>query len=159
MFMNNTLRDILDDPHFPEGSAWKRRCFKHNEVIVEEGQEGSSLFLIEQGVLRVAGNIELEQHKHIQPGIWELKEGEIFGEIALYESQLRTATVRAVSEGCLVEINGNKLAIYLDAHPSQGYLFYKDLFEILISRLNRANHRVNDLFAWGLKVHGIEQHL
>ena len=157
--MNNTLMDILDDPRFQEGSAWKRRNFHNNEFIVEEGQEGGSLFFIEKGKLRVAGNIELEEQKRIQPGIWELEKGEIFGEIALYESQLRTASVRAISDGCLVEINGEKLGIYLDAHPSLGYLFYKDLFEILISRLNRANHRVNDLFAWGLKAHGIEPHL
>ncbi len=157
--MNNILKDILNDPHFPERSAWKRREFHNNDIIVEEGQEGGSLFYIEQGSLRVAGNIELEQDKRIQPGIWELKAGDIFGEIALYESQLRTASVRATSDGCLVEINGERLGVYLDAHPSQGYLFYKDLFEILISRLNRANHRVNDLFAWGLKAHGIKQHL
>jgi len=157
--MNNILGDILGDPHFPEGSAWKRRSFSNNDIIVEEGQEGGSLFFIEEGQLRVTGNVELEENKHIQPGIWELSAGEIFGEIALYESQLRTASVRATSKGNLVEINGDKLGIYLDAHPSLGYLFYKDLFEILISRLNRANHRVNDLFAWGLKVHGIEQDL
>ena len=157
--MNNTIRDILNDPHFPEGAAWKKRSFHNNDVIVEEGQDGGSLFFVEEGQLRVAGNIELEEHKHIQPGIWELEAGEVFGEIALYESQIRTATVRATSDGSLVEINGEKLAIYLDANPSIGYLFYKDLFEILINRLNRANHRVNDLFAWGLKVHGIEQHL
>ena len=157
--MTNILRDILEDPHFPEGSAWTRRCFHNNDLIVEEGQEGGSLFYIEQGRLRVAGKVELEEQKHIQPGIWELETGEIFGEIALHESQFRTASVRATSDGCLIEINGAKLGLYLDAHPSLGYLFYKDLFEILISRLNRANHRVNDLFAWGLKAHGIEPHL
>jgi len=157
--MNNILRDILDDPHFPEGSAWRRRCFHDNELMVEEGEEGGSLFFIEEGKLRVSGNIELEEQRHIQAGIWELEGGDVFGEIALYESQIRTASVRATSDGCLVEINGVKLGIYLDAHPTIGYLFYKDLFGILIGRLNRANHRVNDLFAWGLKVHGIDQHL
>ena len=78
----------------------------------------------------MAGNVELEKQKHIQPGIWELEAGEIFGEIALYETQVRTASVRATTDGCLIEINGEKLGIYLDAHPSLGYLFYKDLFEI-----------------------------
>ncbi len=157
--MNNILRDILDDPQFPQGSAWKRRFFCHNDLIVKEGQEGGALYYIEKGQLRVVGNIELEGKKNIQPGIWELKSGEIFGEIALYESQIRTASVCAVSVGSLVEINGEKLGIYLDAHPSLGYLFYKDLFEILIARLNRANHRVNNLFAWGLKAHNIDRNL
>lgn len=157
--MKNILRDILADPQFPEGSAWKRKSFSNNDIIVKEGQEGGSLFFLEEGRLRVSGNVELEEHKHIQPGIWELESGEIFGEIALHQSQLRTASVRATSDGRLVEINGEKLGLYLDAHPSVGYLFYKNLFEILIRRLNRANHRVNDLFAWGLKVHGIGEHL
>ncbi len=157
--MNNILKDILGDPHFPENSAWQRRVFCDNEIIVEEGEEGGALFFIEEGKLRVAGNIELEGNKHIQAGIWELEPGDIFGEIALYESQVRSASVRAISDGSLVEVNGEKLGIYLDAHPTQGYLFYKDLFEILIGRLHRANHRVNDLFAWGLKAHDIEKHL
>ena len=157
--MNNVLNDILNDKHFPEGSAWERRNFQENDIIVAEGDDGGSLFFIEQGKLRVAGDIELQKQKHIQAGIWELEAGDIFGELALYESQLRTASVRAISGGTLVEINGKKLGIYLDAHPVQGYLFYKDMFEILISKLNRANHRVNDLFAWGLKAHDIEQHL
>ncbi|MCP3852181.1 MAG: cyclic nucleotide-binding domain-containing protein [Gammaproteobacteria bacterium] len=157
--MNNILQDILNDRHFPENSAWKRHNFQNNEIIVEEGDEGGSLFFIEQGSLRVAGNIELEDKKQIQAGIWELEPGDIFGELALYETQLRTASVRATANGSLIEINGKKLSIYLDAHPTQGYLFYKDMFEILIGKLNRANHRVNDLFAWGLKVHDIESHL
>ncbi len=157
--MKDILKDILADPHFPEDLAWKRRCFYKNEVIVEEGDEGGSLFIVEEGKLRVSGNIELEEKKHIQAGIWELKENDVFGEIALYTSQSRTASVKAITDGCLVEINGKSLGAYLDEHPESGYLFYKKLFEVIIERLNRANHRVSDLFAWGLKVHDIEKHL
>lgn len=157
--MKTILQDIMDDPQFPEGSAWQRKCFENNEIVVEQGEEGGSLFFIEKGKLRVAGNITLEDDRTIQAGIWELQEGDIFGELALSQTQLRTASVRAVSETCVLEINGEKLGIYLDAHPVFGYLFYKELFGVLIGRLNRANARVNDLFAWGLKVHDIEKHL
>ncbi|WP_198265145.1 cyclic nucleotide-binding domain-containing protein [sulfur-oxidizing endosymbiont of Gigantopelta aegis] len=157
--MNHILQEILNDQRFPEGSAWQRRVFSNKDMIVEEGQAGGSLFYIESGCLRVSGNIELESKKNIQPGIWELEQGEIFGEIALYQSQFRTASVCAISDVTLVEINGEKLSIYLDDNPQRGYLFYKGLFEILIGRLDRANHRVSDLFAWGLKVHGIKEHL
>jgi len=158
-FMKDIIKKIIAAPHFPKDFAWKRRNFHKNEIIVEEGDDGGSLFFIEQGKLRVSGTIELEEKKHIQAGIWELEEEDIFGEIALYTSQSRTASVKAITDGCLIEINGKELSVYLDDHPDLGYLFFKDLFEILIARLNRANHRVNDLFAWGLKVHDIEKHL
>ena len=157
--MKDFIKNIIDDPYFPKDVAWNRHCFYKDEIIVEEGDDGDSLFFVEEGKLRVSGNIELEEKKHIQAGIWELAEGDIFGEIALYKSQSRTASVKAITDGCLVAINGKRLGVYLDEHPDLGYLFYKDLFAILIARLNRANHRVNDLFAWGLKVHDIEKHL
>lgn len=157
--MSSVLKDILADPHFPERSAWKRYSFEANQLIFNEGDLGGTLFYIEQGKLRVFGNVELETHKLVHTGIWELIAGDIFGEIALHKTQYRTATVKAYEAGQLVEINGEKLSIYLDEHPSIGYLFYKELFEILTARLSRANHRVNELFAWGLKVHEIDQHL
>jgi len=121
--MNNVLNDILNDKHFPEGSAWERRNFQENDIIVAEGDDGGSLFFIEQGKLRVAGNIELEKQKHIQAGIWELEAGDIFGELALYESQLRTASVRAISDGTLVEINGKKLA-FIWMHTLPGVIYF-----------------------------------
>jgi len=157
--INIILNNILSDPAFSEGPDWHRQCFEVDEVIINEGDEGGSLFLIEQGKLRVSGNVNLEKHKQIQMGIWELVAGDIFGELALHQRQLRTSSVRAISGGCLIEINGEKLLAYLEAHPQQGYLFYKEIFELLVTKLNRANHRVNDLFAWGLKVHEIEPHL
>jgi len=32
-----------------------------------------------------------------------------------------------------VEINGEKLMAYLDEHPKQGYLFYKEIYELLMA--------------------------
>ena len=157
--IHNILLQLIKDPLFAEGTAWTRRCFQNNEIVVKEGEKGGSIFLIEKGSLRVSGNIDLEKQKQIKAGIWELVEGEIFGELALQEKQIRTASVRAISNGCLVEIYGDRLIAYLDEHPQQGYLFYKEVYEILLAKLNQANHRVNDLFAWGLKVHNIDQHL
>ena len=157
--INDIILGLINDPLFTEGTAWTRRHFKNYDVLVNEGEKGGSIFLIEKGKLRVSGNIDLEHRKHVQAGIWELLEGDIFGELALQEKQIRTASVKAITDGSLIEINGDKLSVYLDEHPDIGYLFYKEIFAILIAKLDQANHRVNDLFAWGLKVHDIEQHL
>ncbi len=157
--MKEILEKIVQDPEFQEGKAWQRRCFSKKESIIKQGEEGGSLFFIEQGCLRVSEKIPIDKEKNIQAGIWELDKDDVFGEIALNSNQRRTASVIALTSGCLVEINGLELEKYLEKHPEIGYQFYKSLFIILSDRLNRANHRVNDLFAWGLKMHDIDKHL
>ena len=153
------MNEILKSPQFSEGAAWERKNYHANDILVREGELGDSLFFIEQGELRVTGRVDLGKNKHIQPGIGDLKAGALFGESCLHESLPRIATVTAITEVCLLVINGERLRIHLDANPVQGYLFYKNLFELLIGRLNSANHTVETLLAWGLKVHEIEQYL
>ncbi|MGR9116650.1 MAG: Crp/Fnr family transcriptional regulator [Gammaproteobacteria bacterium] len=157
--LDQTLIEILNDPSFQEGTAWRRQRFHIHDIIVREGDNGHTLFYIEEGSLRVTGHIDLEQKRHIQPGYCDLHSGDIFGEICLNEIHRRTATVTAISEGCIVEIEAEKLNAYFDKHPKQGYLFYKQLFAVMIERMKSANQRVGNLLAWGLKAHGIEQHL
>ena len=157
--MKSILHEILGNPQFEEGVAWKRRNFKANEQVVKQGELGETLFVIEEGVLRVTGNVELDDKKNMQTGICDLEKGSIFGETCLHEPSPRMATVIAVTDSCVVEVDGLKLSVFLDAHPVLGYLFYKNLFEISVTRLNKANQRVEHLMAWGLKVHDIEKYL
>jgi len=159
VILKSILHEILQDPQFEEGIAWKRRNFTSNEEIVKQGELGGTLFVIEKGVLRVTGNVKLDEKRHMQPGICDLEKDGIFGETCLYESSPRMATVVAVTDGCIIEVDGFSLTVFLDAHPVLGYLFYKNLFESYATRLNKANERVEHLMAWGLKVHDIEKYL
>ena len=157
--MEKILKEILQNPQFVNGADWKQRFFNSNEIIVRQGEVGKSLFFIEQGVLRVTGRVELDEHKNIQPGFCDMEKGSVFGEACLYGSSRRIATITAVTEGSVIEIDGTRLSDFLDAHSNLGYLFYKNFFEIFLTRLNKANHRVEHLMAWGLKVHEIDKYL
>ena len=157
--MEYILKEILQNPQFVKDVAWKQRYFNANEVIVKQGEFGKALFYIEEGVLRVTGNVELDEHRNIQPGFCDLEKGSIFGETCLYESNRRVATINAVTDGSMLEFDGLRLSIFLDAHPVLGYLFYKNIFEVFVTRLNKANQRVEHLMAWGLKVHEIDKYL
>lgn len=157
--LNELIETITSKLDFPEGVAWKSRTFQANEVVLHEGDIGKSFFVVQEGKLRVSVNVALEERRKVRPGICELTVGDIFGEVCLYETGIRTASVAAVTEGHLLEIDGASLSSYLDEHPVYGYLFYKGLFEILTKRLAFENHRVESLLAWGLKAHDIERHL
>jgi CRP-like cAMP-binding protein len=157
--MKKLLEDFIKSPHFPEGTAWKRKKYNMNDRVVNEGDLGTSLFFVVDGELRVTGSVDLGEDKRMQPGICDLKAGALFGESCLHMSLPRIATVTAITEATLLEINGERLSIFLDEHPVQGYLFYKNLFELLIVRLNSANQRVETLISWGLKAHEIDRYL
>ncbi len=157
--MEKILKEILGSPQFTKEVAWKRRDFKANDVIVKQGEFGQTLFIVEEGVLRVTGRVELEEHKNIQPGLCDLEKGSVFGETCLYEPAKRMATIIAVTDSCVIEVDGARLGVFLDDHPVLGYLFYKKLFEVFVVRLNKANERVEHLMAWGLKTHNIDKFL
>lgn len=149
--MENLINEIINDPQFIKGIAWDRRDFSANQTIVKEGDVGKSLFFIESGQLRVSVHVEMEQRRNVKTGLSDLGKGDLFGDTCLHESSVRTASVIAITEGSLLEINGERLGAYLDAHPIKGYAFYKKLFEILFKRLQSGNRRIEYLLAWGLK--------
>lgn len=159
LVMKDLIHTLITDPAFAENLAWRKRPFGCNENIIEEGDEGNSLFFVEEGKLQVNVGAALEQNRNIQQGIGKLRAGDLFGEISLHGAYPRTASVKAISEGLLLEIDSVHLNDYLDQHPAFGYQFYKALFHVLIKRLDLANNRVESLFVWGLKAHGIEKHL
>ncbi len=157
--MKDILKQIIKSPQFAEGVAWNRKKFSANEIVVKEGELAETLFFVEAGELRVTRHVGLGGDKGIQPGVGELKEGAVFGESCMHTLLPRIATVMAVTDVTLLELNGEVLSVFLDDNPVKGYLFYKNLFEIVIGRLNNANHTVETLMAWGLKAHDIDKHL
>ena len=88
-----------------------------------------------------------------------LEPGEVFGEFCLFNNLPRTATVTASSNGKLIAIDAIQLQIYMDANPEAGYRVMREIYETIVDRLLLTNKRVENLFAWGLKAHGIEKHL
>ena len=145
--MKQIIDDILGDSSFPKGIAWEKKSFETGETIVHENDFAESLFFIKEGALQVKIKLTNNDNELTQNQIFLLKPGDIFGEASLCQTGTRSATVIADSNGSLVEIDGERLSIYLDAHPIQGYLFYKQLFGIQLSRVNNANLQIEKLIS------------
>ena len=157
--MKELFGDLLANAQFCEGTAWKRYRLHAGETILKKGEQGNTLFFLEEGVVRVLGGAELDGKRRISPGLCDLEAGAVFGDVCLYEARERTASVVALSEVCLLEIRSDMLSIYLDDHPVQGYLFLKALFQAMSNRLGLANDRIEHLLAWGIKAHDIDKYL
>lgn len=157
--MKNMIREILDTPGFCEGEHWRWREVPAGEIVFREGEPGQTLCLVVEGAVRISGGLALDDGRQIRPGVCDLGEGAVFGELVLFGDGMRTATVSAIRDTRLIEIDGEALLAFFDAHPELGYRAMRRFMEIAVERLRLTNRKLMSVLAWGLRVHDIEQHL
>jgi CRP-like cAMP-binding protein len=154
-----TAHEVLTDPELQSLGVAVRRHYDSGDAIITEGEEDRCVYLLEAGLARVSERVTLEGARHIQPGLCDLGPGEIFGELSLFEAGPRSASVVAVEPCAVLVFDSDRLTAHFERHPDQGYAVLKGLFGVLNRRLRQADKRLGSLFAWGLKAHGIDQHL
>lgn len=69
------------------------KLYHDGDVIVRQGEMGNCMYVIQEGQAEV---LQRKEDKEYCLGI--LKEGDCFGEMALFEKQNRSATVRALGD-------------------------------------------------------------
>ena len=79
------------------------RSYQEGDIIVTEGEEGHSLFLLVSGEVKVF--TRGERGEHIQ--LAELGAGDFFGEVSLLTGKPRTATITAKSVVNAIELTKN----------------------------------------------------
>ncbi len=92
----------------------RERRFAPGETIVREGDRGLSMFIVESGRLGVSVHGKVGQSQRLAV----LEEGAAFGEISLLTGDPRSATVRALTEATLLEIDKSTLSPILRENPS-----------------------------------------
>jgi CRP-like cAMP-binding protein len=153
------VHEILRSPQLLAEGIAERQTYAANQRLITEGDADRRLFLIESGLVRVTGRVTLEDNRHIQPGLCDLGPGDVFGELTLFDAAPRSASVVAVEDSEVLVFEAAMLADYFDCNPDRGYAVLKSLFSVLTTRLRQADQRLESLFAWGLKMHGIDKHL
>ena len=93
--------------------AMERR-YAPGEIVVREGDQTSSMFIVASGRLGVSIHGAAGDTRNLAV----LEPGSAFGEISLLTGEPRTATVRALSETVLVEIEKRTIEPILRLNPS-----------------------------------------
>jgi CRP/FNR family transcriptional regulator, cyclic AMP receptor protein len=88
------------------------RRLRTREVLFRKGDEGATLYGVMRGRLRVFSGIDAKEviFKFLEPG-------EVFGEIALLDSQPRSATISAVEPVELLVLQRRDFLPFLEQHP------------------------------------------
>lgn len=102
--------------------------FEQNSIIFKEGDIGDSMFIIHEGEVKIhKGNTDLAV----------LKEKEVFGELALLDAEVRSATATANTDCVLFRIEQEPFYELIDNRPEVARGFIK----ILCQRLRAQNEK------------------
>jgi tetratricopeptide (TPR) repeat protein len=117
------------------------RSFDEGDIIVTEGETGSSLFLIVGGTVKVFTRTEDGSNVPLA----ELGTGDFFGEVSLLTGKPRTATITARTEVTAIELDGTSIDRIAEGHPEVRKVledFYekraKDTVEAVIKRIRET---------------------
>ncbi|MBK8150287.1 MAG: mechanosensitive ion channel family protein [Acidobacteria bacterium] len=88
------------------------KIFSPDEPIVRRGQEGSSMFIIHRGSVKIQIREEGKPKE-----VMRLAEGDFFGEMALFTGEPQAATVIALEETEVLEITHDTLKPILEDDP------------------------------------------
>jgi len=104
----------------------KSHCYSSGQSIVQQGDEGDSLFIIVEGVVGVW--VRLENEKTIE--VDRMGAGTFFGEMALLTGEPRTASIIATTDTMVYEITKAHIAPLIEEQPE----ISKHLSEALTQR-------------------------
>lgn len=94
----------------------QKQTYLQGEIIVREGDTGSSFYILLRGHLEV---LVLAQGENQKPQrIGELLPGQFFGELSLLTGAPRSATVRAVTDSELLRLEKEDLQELLENNPN-----------------------------------------
>jgi CRP-like cAMP-binding protein len=102
---------------------------KEGEVIVRQGETGNCMFVIQGGEVEVVAEADGKELK-----LRTLGPNEFFGEMALFEKETRTATIRAIQPTRVLTVDKKNFLGGMHEDPSLAFRVVKTM-----------SHRIRDL--------------
>ncbi|HKN95446.1 MAG TPA: Crp/Fnr family transcriptional regulator [Thermoleophilaceae bacterium] len=111
------------------------RRWSAGEVIFREGDAGDTCYVVQNGCVRVTRN-----HSDGRTiTLAELRAGDLFGELAMFDSEKRSATVEAAEDTSAVALLAGDMRRLLMGHPDISI----KLLTAFAERLKEANERIS----------------
>jgi len=126
----------------------KEKKFPEGETIMQEGEEGDSMYIVADGDVEVSKTITMKAEEgNFTKGekiLKSFKAGDnvVFGEIAMIDRENRSASVVTTTDCILLEIKRGDLLDLIEKRPQMGIKILKRIAELLASRLRDSSQDV-----------------
>ncbi len=111
------------------------KTYKNGECVVRQGDAGSCMYVVQYGKLEVIRENDGET-VHLRT----LNAGDIFGEMALFQREKRSATVRAIGEAQVLTVDKRILLRRIKEDP----LIALNMMEMLCQRIQSLTQRTHN---------------
>jgi uncharacterized membrane protein len=97
------------------GNRLAERAFRSGDIVFSQGDTGSSMYVVQSGAVQIYLR---SADKDTPPVIVkDLRTGEYFGELSLFDDKPRSASVRATVDTVLLELTRDELGEHLGRSP------------------------------------------
>jgi CRP/FNR family cyclic AMP-dependent transcriptional regulator len=135
----------------------QEKTYRKNEIIFEENSSGDELYVIAEGEVEIlvdpAMVSDQMETSSAEKAIAHLHRGQSFGEIALVDQGIRSATARSVSKNTrLLIIPRSEILSLCEKNPLLGYKLMRNLAIDLSTKLRGTDFQIrNQLLHHDLK--------
>ncbi len=127
------------------------RDYKDGDTIFEENSIGKEMYII------LTGNAKVTKKKDgVETTLATLEEGDFFGEMSLFDNNPRSATVKALGDVKLLEINQKNFLKKISRDPSLAFRMFekmsqriRDSDEIILNYIEEIKDLIGDNQAFG----------
>ncbi|HNO88207.1 MAG TPA: cyclic nucleotide-binding domain-containing protein, partial [Rhodocyclaceae bacterium] len=113
------------------------RSFVASTVVVNEGDEGGSMYVVQSGSLKAY----LTDKTGREVTLSLLDEGDYFGELALLDDAPRSASVAAVTRSELLQVPRSAFLALIEEHPASMQVVVRNL----VARIRALSDNVRSL--------------
>lgn len=116
-------------------SSSEKCTFQAGETILSEGSTGNFMYVLVEGAVKIVKKLERGGTKVLA----ELSGGECFGEMALVDNSVRSASVVTLTPCVLIRLSDTSLG----KNPELRAKLYRNIASLLSSRLRHSNAMIS----------------
>lgn len=132
----------------------QERTGRAGELIFEENASGDELYVIARGEVEILVDPTMvsgpgARRSPAPATIAKLRDGQTFGEVALVDQGLRSASARCASDNTrLLVIPSRKLLALCESHPDMGYRVMKNMAADLAFKIRNSDLAIREQLLW-----------
>ncbi|HEX8789925.1 MAG TPA: DUF1003 domain-containing protein [Polyangiaceae bacterium] len=123
------FQGLSDEDREALAARLAEKNFKAGDIVFSQGDQGSSMYLVQSGSVQI---YLPSTSKDAPPVILkDLRTGEYFGELAIFDDKPRSASVRALTDTVLLELTRDELGEHLGRSKTAAMTILSEMAERL----------------------------